>query len=99
VKTSKQLLPTQCTQPNSTTFLATLLQKQGTYANVFVKENLMEKTVWCKIRRKKTFLNFLVVFNNIGKSIPVQAWRGPEDSRRLWVPDFKKISLLKRSGR
>jgi hypothetical protein len=24
-----------------------------------------------------------------GKAIPLQAWTGPEDSRRLWLPDFK----------
>jgi hypothetical protein len=26
-----------------------------------------------------------------GKAIPLQAWTGPEDSRRLRLPDFKKI--------
>jgi hypothetical protein len=26
-----------------------------------------------------------------GKAIPLQAWRGPEDSRRLRLPDFKTI--------
>jgi hypothetical protein len=26
-----------------------------------------------------------------GKAIPLQAWRGPEGSRRLRFPDFKKI--------
>ena len=26
-----------------------------------------------------------------GKSIPLQAWTGPEDSRRLKFPDFKTI--------
>ena len=23
-----------------------------------------------------------------GKSIPLEAWSGPEDSRKLWFPDF-----------
>jgi len=27
-----------------------------------------------------------------GKAIPLQAWTGPEGSRRLRFPDFKKIS-------
>jgi hypothetical protein len=27
-----------------------------------------------------------------GKSIPLQAWTGPEDSRRMRLPDFKTIS-------
>jgi len=26
------------------------------------------------------------------KAIPLQAWTGPEGSRRLRLPDFKKIS-------
>jgi hypothetical protein len=26
-----------------------------------------------------------------GKAIPLPAWRGPEDSRRLRLPDFKTI--------
>ena len=26
-----------------------------------------------------------------GKAIPLQAWRGPECSRRLRLPNFKKI--------
>jgi len=29
-----------------------------------------------------------------GKEIPLQAWTGHEDSRRLWLPDFKKIGTL-----
>ena len=26
-----------------------------------------------------------------GKAVPLQAWTGPEDSRRLRLPDFKTI--------
>jgi hypothetical protein len=26
-----------------------------------------------------------------GKAIPLQAWTDPEDSRRMRLPDFKKI--------
>ena len=26
-----------------------------------------------------------------GKAIPLQAWRGPEGSKKLWLPDFKTI--------
>jgi len=29
---------------------------------------------------------------NNGKSIPIQAWKGPEGSRSLERPDFKTIS-------
>jgi hypothetical protein len=31
------------------------------------------------------------IFLNIGKAIPLQAWIGPEGSRRLRLPDFKTI--------
>jgi len=27
-----------------------------------------------------------------GKTIPLQTWTGPEGSRRLRLPDFKKIA-------
>jgi hypothetical protein len=27
------------------------------------------------------------------KAIPLQAWRGPEGSRRLRVPDFKTVGI------
>ena len=29
--------------------------------------------------------------NSKGKTIPLQAWTGPEGSRRLRLPDFKTI--------
>jgi hypothetical protein len=28
-----------------------------------------------------------------GKAVPLQVWTGPEDSRRLRLPDFKTISI------
>jgi hypothetical protein len=28
-----------------------------------------------------------------GKAVPLQAWTGPEGSRRLRVPDFKTIDI------
>jgi len=28
-----------------------------------------------------------------GKAIPLQAWRGPEGSKRLRLPDFKTIGI------
>ena len=30
-------------------------------------------------------------YNGKGKAIPLQAWTGPEGSRRLRLPDFKTI--------
>jgi hypothetical protein len=29
-----------------------------------------------------------------GKAIPVQSWRGPDDSKRLRLPDFKTIGCF-----
>jgi hypothetical protein len=31
--------------------------------------------------------------NNEGKAIPLQAWAGPEVSKRLRFPDFKIIGI------
>ena len=31
-----------------------------------------------------------------GKAIPLQAWRGPEGSRRLRLPDFKTVDPYRR---
>jgi len=33
----------------------------------------------------------IVVIQEQGKAIPLQAWTGPEGSRRLRLPDFKII--------
>jgi len=33
-----------------------------------------------------------------GKAIPLQAWRGPEGSRRLRLPDFKTIGIWRWQG-
>jgi len=30
-----------------------------------------------------------------GKSIPLQAWTGPEGSRRLRLPDFNTVGTLR----
>jgi len=38
-------------------------------------------------RKQRTSLK-----NVKGKAIPVQAWTGPEGSRRLRIPDFKTVS-------
>jgi hypothetical protein len=40
-------------------------------------------------KRSQGFKNLTFVCT--GKAIPLQAWTGPEDSRRLRFPDFKTI--------
>jgi hypothetical protein len=40
-------------------------------------------------RRYYTYLLYLNNNNNVkGKAVPLQAWSGPEGSRKLWFPDF-----------
>jgi hypothetical protein len=39
----------------------------------------------------KLFLAENVNYLGRGKAIPLQAWTGPEGSRRLRLPDFKTI--------
>jgi hypothetical protein len=34
---------------------------------------------------------YIYIYIYKGKAIPLQAWAGPEDSRRLRLPDFKTI--------
>jgi len=39
----------------------------------------------------KYFKDSVVIIPVKGKAIPLQAWTGPEGSRRLRLPDFKTI--------
>jgi hypothetical protein len=34
---------------------------------------------------------YIYIYKGKGKAIPLQAWTGPEGSRRLRFPDFKTI--------
>ena len=36
---------------------------------------------------------FVAVYKVKGKAIPLQAWTGPEGSRRLRLPDFKTVGI------
>jgi hypothetical protein len=40
--------------------------------------------------KERNYLEYIDV--DKGKAIPLQAWTGPEGSRRLRLPDFKTIS-------
>jgi hypothetical protein len=33
------------------------------------------------------------IINDKGKAIPLQAWTGPEVSRRMRLPDFKTVII------
>jgi type IV secretory pathway component VirB8 len=48
------------------------------YLKYYTDKNITEYHVYIKVKDK-------------GKAIPVQAWRGPEGSRRLRLPDFMTI--------
>jgi len=39
----------------------------------------------------------LIVEQGKGKSVPIQAWTGPEGSRRLRIPDF--ITMAQEGGK
>jgi len=41
---------------------------------------------------EKLHMNVMLIIKIKGKAIQLQAWTGPEGSRRLRVPDFKTIS-------
>jgi len=45
---------------------------------------------WKKIQREMSFRTVELIIK--GKAIPLQAWTGPEGSRRLRLPDFKTVS-------
>jgi len=36
-------------------------------------------------------IKYIVIGKGKGKEIPLQAWTGPEGSRKLRLPDFKTI--------
>jgi hypothetical protein len=60
-------------------------QKQTTFCDLTLQEAFCQNItdhciVVCKHKVKGK-----------GKAIPLQAWTGPEGSRRLRLPDFKKI--------
>jgi len=42
----------------------------------------------------KTKSNQAQIFITVYKAIPLQAWTGPEGSRRFRLPDFKTIGTL-----
>jgi hypothetical protein len=39
------------------------------------------------------YLLHILLSKCTGKAIPLQAWTGPEDSRRLRLPDFTTIGI------
>jgi hypothetical protein len=50
-----------------------------------------EKRNWISVSTSHTYYPIGLKFRNKGKAIPLQAWTGPEDSRKLRLPDFKTI--------
>ena len=43
-------------------------------------------------KNTKKFLTVVVGFKGKGKAAPLQAWSGPEGSRKLRFPDFMKMA-------
>ena len=52
-----------------------------------------ELTVWftCMLNLSLLCVWYVDLTNSKGKAIPLQAWTGPEGSRRLRFPDFKTV--------
>jgi len=43
------------------------------------------------IKHVENILTYQCMVKGKGKAIPLQAWTGPEGSRRLRLPDFKTV--------
>jgi hypothetical protein len=47
---------------------------------------------WIYIRSELELVSSTqLIYRKKGKAIPKQAWRGPESSRKLRLPDFKTV--------
>jgi hypothetical protein len=52
-----------------------------------------------KIRQAMNWIQYILrACKGKGKAIPLQAWTGPEGSRRLRLPDFKTIGIWRWQG-
>jgi hypothetical protein len=56
-----------------------------TYENKQYYTHLFLVMKWCMVINLFKIYCFLII---IGKAVPLQAWTGPEGSRRLRLPDF-----------
>ena len=64
---------------------------------------LLEHTVkslfnclWYRYQRRISLqVGHSLLYYGKGKAIPLQAWTGPEGSRRVRLPDFKTIGTLR----
>jgi len=58
----------------------------------FLRQRATHPLPWTRSRAacRKTAINGILK----GKAVPLQAWTGPEGSRRLRLPDFKAIGTL-----
>ena len=59
------------------------------------KKKIIRAGSWTKHKRNLQFQDFIQACPIKGKAIPVQAWTGPEGSRRLGLPDFKTNDTLR----
>ena len=59
--------------------------------NIFLCKLYLTTHFIHNLNQKETELRLHVPVKGKGKAIPLQAWTGPEGSRRLGFPDFKTI--------
>ena len=80
-------------------------QRNGTNAQIWGKENDSNYDGNCtarhfrfgtyKISGRWIFVDTSVHTKGKGKAVPLQAWRGPEGSRKFRLPDFHDIRHMK----
>jgi hypothetical protein len=59
---------------------------------------IIMKTLYKFMLKYNTFILFIIYLNVKGKAIPLQAWTGPEGSRKLRLPDFMTIGTCRWKG-
>jgi len=67
------------------------LSEPGIQNKILVSELFLELLAFSLYRYLKLAHKLKTTPKEKGNAIPLQAWTGPEDSRRLRLPDFKII--------
>jgi hypothetical protein len=61
----------------------------------FVKRKYTYGYIHICIACRYIIFNYYYHCKKIYKTIPLQAWAGPEDSRKLRIPDFKTVGTYR----
>jgi hypothetical protein len=85
-----QSIPARTTSPQPTSILSFHLRR-GLPSGPFTSPGYPTKTVPAILNASHTSYHLILL--HLLKAIPLQAWRGPEGSWRLMLPDFKTIDI------